>query len=124
MLLREHSVQEAFKMINIYEQGSGPKLNLNKTKGMWLGSNRSQTTGPIDVTWVMDQLKPLGIYVGSDQTIYKSWTERIDKLESQLKMWKYWNLSLTGKVLLLNTLGLSCLIYLGTVYPIPKPCLN
>ena len=35
------------------------------------------------------------------------WTERIDKLESRLKMWKYRNLSLTGKVLILNTLGLS-----------------
>ena len=39
-------------------------------------------------------------------------------------MWKYRNLSLMGKVLILNTLGLSGLIYPGTVYPIPKPCLN
>ena len=111
-------------MINIYEQGSGSKLNLNKTKGMWLGSKQGQNTGPIDITWVTDQLKLLGIYVGSDQAIYRSWTERIDKLESRLKMWKYRNLSLTRKVLILNTLGLSGLIYLGTVYPIPKPCLN
>ena len=113
MLLGEHSVQEAFKMINIYERGSSSKLNLNKTKGMWLGSKQAQNTGPIDITWVTDQLKLLGIYVGSDQTIYKCWTERIDKLESQLKMWKYWNLSLMGKVLILNTLGLPGLIYLG-----------
>ena len=59
MLLGEHSVQEAFKMINIYEQGSGSKLNLNKTKGMWLGSERGQTTGLIEITWVTDQLKLL-----------------------------------------------------------------
>ena len=111
-------------MINIYKQGSGSKLNFNKTKGMWLGSKRGQATGPEHITWVMDQLKLLGIYFGSNQTIYKSWTERIDKLESRLKLWKYRNLSLTGKVLILNTLGLSGLIYLGTVYPIPKPCLN
>ena len=31
-------------MIDIYEEGSGSKLNLNKTKGMWLGSKRGQTT--------------------------------------------------------------------------------
>ena len=121
MLLGECSVQEVLKLINIYEQGSGSKLDLNKMKGMWLSSKHGQTTGLIDITWVTDQLKLLG---RSDQTIYKSWTERIDKLESWLKMWKYRNLSLTGKVLILNTVGLSRLIYLGTVYPIPKPCLN
>ena len=124
MLLGEYSVQEAFRMIDIYEQGSGSKLNFNKTKGMLLGSKRGQATGPIDITWVTDQLKLLGIYAGSEQAIYKSWTERIDKLESWLKLWKYWGLSRTGKVLILNTLGLSGLIYLGTVYPKPKPCLN
>ena len=124
MLLGEYSVQEAFRMIDIYEQGSGSKLNFNKTKGMWLGSKQGQVTGPIDITWVTDQLKLLGIYVGSEQAICKSWTARIDKLESQLKLWKYRGLSVMGKVLILNTLGLSGLIYLRTVYPIPKPCLN
>ena len=123
-LLGEYSVLEAFRMINVYEQGSGSKLNLNKTKGMWLGSKQGQTTGPIDITWVTDQLKLLGIYVGSDQTIYNSWTERTEKLESRLEMWQYRSLFLTGKVLILNTLGLSGLTYLGFVYSIPKSCLN
>ena len=82
MLLREYSIQEAFTIININEQGSGSKLNLNKTKGMWLSSKRGHTTGPMDITWVTDQLKLLGIYVGSNQTIFKSWTKRTDKLES------------------------------------------
>ena len=124
MLLGEHSVQEAFKIISIYEQGSGSKPSLNKTKGMWLGSKRGQTTGPVDITWITDQLKLLGIYVGSNQTIFKSWTERINKLESRLKMWKHWSLSLAAKVLILNTLGLFGLLYLRTVYPIPKSCLT
>ena len=48
-------------MIRIYEQGSGSKLNLNKTKGMCLGSEPGQATGPINITWVTDQLKLLGI---------------------------------------------------------------
>ena len=124
MLLGEYSVQEAFKMINIYEQGSSSKLNVNKTIGIWLGSKWGQTTGPMDITWVTDQLKLLGIYIGSDQTIVKSWIERIDQLESQFKMWKHQNLSLTRKVLILNMLSLSGLIYLGRVYPILKSCLN
>ena len=111
-------------MISIYEQGSGSKLNPSKTKRMWLGSRRGQTTGPVDIRWITDQLKLLGIYVGSNQTIFKSWTKRIDNLESRFKMWKHRSLSLAGKVLILNTLGLSALIYLGTVSPIPKSCLT
>ena len=33
LLLREYSVHKAFEMIEIYEKGSGSKLNMNRTKG-------------------------------------------------------------------------------------------
>ena len=33
-LLREYSICKAFEMIEIYEKGSGLKLNMNKSKGM------------------------------------------------------------------------------------------
>ena len=72
MLLGEFSFQEAFKMISIYQQGSGSKLNLNKTEGMWLGSKRGQTTGPIYITWISDRLKLLEIYVGSTTPFTKA----------------------------------------------------
>ena len=43
LLLGEYSVRKVFKMIEIYEKGSCSKLNMYKTKGMWLGSKAGQT---------------------------------------------------------------------------------
>ena len=43
LLHGEYSVRKAFEMITIYEKGSGAKLNMHKTKGMWLGSKLKQT---------------------------------------------------------------------------------
>ena len=50
LLLRgECSVCKAFEMIETYEKGSGSKLNMHETKGMWLDSKAGQSTGPIDI---------------------------------------------------------------------------
>ena len=87
LLLGEYSVHKAFEMIEIYEKGSGSKLNMHKTKGMWLGSKAGQATGPVDIQWITDKLKLLEITIGSDSTILTSWRKRISKLEKRLDMW-------------------------------------
>ena len=73
---------------------------MNKTKVMSNGSKAGQITGPVDIQWINDELKLLGITFRSNSAI------------------------LQGKVLILNTLGLSGLVYLGSVHlhPIPFPC--
>ena len=37
-LVDDFSITKAFEIIRIYERGSGSRLNLGKTKGMWFGS--------------------------------------------------------------------------------------
>ena len=78
LLLEEYSVHKAFEMI---EKGSDSKLNMHKTKGIWLGSKAGQTTGQVNIQWINDKLKLLGITFGSDSAIATSWRERIYKLE-------------------------------------------
>ena len=124
LLHGEYSVCKAVEMIAIYEKGSGSKLNMHKTKGMWLGSKAGQTTGPIDIQWINDKLKLLEITFGSDSAILTSWRERVYKLEKYLNMWQHRELSFQVKVLILNTLGLSGLVYLGSVQTILVPCLK
>ena len=124
LLLGEYSVRKAFEMIEIYEKGSGFKLNMNKTKGMWIGSKAGQTIGPVDIQWIKDELKLLGITFDSRTAILTSWREKISKLEKCLNVWQHSQLSLQGKILILNTLGLSGLVYLTSVHPIPLPCLQ
>ena len=71
-------------MIEIYGKGSGSKLNMHKTKGMWLGSKAGQTTGPVDIQWINDRLKLLGLTIGFDAAILASWQECVTKLETCL----------------------------------------
>ena len=111
-------------MIEIYEKDSGSKLNVNKTKSMWLGSKAGQSTGPVDIQWIKNKLKLLGITFGSSSAILASWRGRISKLEKSLNAWQHHEFSLQGKVLILKTLGLSGLVYLGSVQPIPLPYLQ
>ena len=124
LLLGKYSVRRAFEMIEIYEKDTGSKLNMHKTKGKWLGSKAGQTTAPDDIQWIDDKLKLLGITFGSDSAILTSWREQVYKLQKCLNMWQHRELSLQGKVLILNTLGLSGLVYLSLVQPILFTCLQ
>ena len=69
----EYSVCKAFEMVEIYAKGSGSKLNMSKTRSMWIGSKVGQTTGPVDIQWINDKLKFLGITFGSNSEIQTSW---------------------------------------------------
>ena len=46
---------------------------------MWIDSKVGQTTGPVDIQWISDELKLLGITFGSHSTIYSSWWEKISQ---------------------------------------------
>ena len=124
LLLGECSVRKAFEMIEIYEKGSCSKLNMRKTKRRCIVSKAGHTTGPVDIQWIKEELRLLGVTAGSGSAILTSWREIISKLEKCLHVWQHRQLSLQGKVLILNTLGLSGLVFLGSVHPIPHLCLQ
>ena len=95
-----------FVVISMYERGSGAKLNKCKTKAIWLG----QWIHPIDetlgLTWVK-KMKLLGVFFGNVNFERDNWEPRISKLEKSLALWKSRALSMIGRVLILNILGLS-----------------
>ena len=116
------SLVKLFDVIRIYEQGSGAKLNVSKTEAMWLGAWRSRTDQPLGLTWVT-KMKILGVVFGhvSDQD---NWQPKLTKLEKHLNLWKSRSLSLVGKSLIVNTLGISKLTYLASVLTVPKWVIN
>ena len=58
-LVDKYSITKAFEI----EKGSGSKLNLDKTKGMWFGSMAGRTDGPVNIKWRTDFIKVLGIFL-------------------------------------------------------------
>ena len=48
-----------------------------------------------------------------------NWNFRVEKLSKRLESWKFWNLSLKGNSMIINSLALSGLWYTGSVVPLP-----
>ena len=84
---------------------------------MWLGAWKSRDDQPLGLTWVM-KMKILGIIFGKNVE-QDNWLPKLKKLESHLNLWKRRSLSLVGRALLVNALGLSKLNYLATVLHVP-----
>ena len=112
------SLEYLFRVIQIYERGSRGKLNVSKTEAMWLGAWRSCTEQPFSLTWVT-KMKILGVVFGQI-TDLNNLQPKLEKLEKHLNLWKSRSLSLVGKSLIVNVLGISKLLYLATFLCIPK----
>ena len=85
------SLQCLFRMINVYEGGSGARLNVTKTEAMWLGAWRSRGDQPLGLKWVT-KMKILGVVFGQD-TETDNWRPKLEKLEKHLNLWKSRSLS-------------------------------
>lgn len=60
----DQSLIEVFRSYAVFERGSGSKLNLGKSKGLWLGSWNGRTDAPVNLSWTSDKLKVLGGVIG------------------------------------------------------------
>ena len=119
-LVDDFSISKAFEIIPIYERGSGSRLNLGKTEGMWFRSMAGRKDGPVNIKWRTDCIKILGIFFTVSRRDFEclNWNFRIEKLAKRLESWKFWSLSLKGKSMIINTLALSGLWYTGSVVPL------
>ena len=85
---------------------------------MWLGTWRSRADQPFGLTWVT-KMKILGVVFGQNAES-DNWRPKLKKLENHLNFWKSRSLSLVGKSLIVNTIGISKLLYLATILPVPQ----
>ena len=103
----------------MYEKGTGAKLNKSKTEAMWLGAWRYRSDEPLGLTWVK-KMKVLGVFFGTIPVEQDNWMPKINKLEKALNLRRTRSLSLLGKALIINVLGLSKLLYLAKVLIVPS----
>lgn len=115
----DEEIKSTFQVYSDYEQASGAKLNLAKCHGLWCGSWRYRTLSPVSLEWSSDHIKCLGVYIGHGDLERLNWSARIQKFATILTSWKQRSLSLLGKAVVLNALGLSGLWYLATMVHLP-----
>ena len=98
--------------INVIEEfgvASGSKLNKNKTIGLSM-KNRDHGEG-LNIKFTTDSEKLLGIPVGFRVNGDEHWKRLIKKMSSKIAPWRKRNLSYSGKIHILKSIGLSQLLY-------------
>jgi len=106
-------VKNALTILESFGEVSGLKLNIEKTKAMWLGKLVNNKEKPVDLKWIKNPTRTLGIYVsynsqGNNKLNFESKTP---KLQTKLDIWRSRDLTLFGKVLISKALGISSLVY-------------
>ena len=107
------SVENSLNIVNNFGVISGLKLNVKKTKAIWLGKWSQNKTTPLQLQWVNKPVKILGLYFSYDDNKNKhfNFDLKVKKLQRKLDLWKARNLTLFGKALIIKSLGLSQIVY-------------
>ena len=117
----ERSVTRTFELLTLYESASGARINLNKCEGLLCGSLKQQlsvVTEPV-IRWTNDKIKLLGLWVGNSDTTHSNWDNKVTRFCDTLKRWQHRDLSLKGKVCVINQLVASSLWYTASVLVMP-----
>ena len=114
----ENSIKEVLNVYDLYELGSGSKLNLGKSKAMWVGKWKDRTDRPHGLNWVTE-LPLLGAVFSASDYTSATWDPKVEKVEKLLASWKGRSLSFQGKVLIINALALSQIWHLCSIFVMP-----
>ena len=93
----DQPIKAVFDSYSLFEKGSGSRLNLGKSKGLWLGSLRDRRDPPVDLQWSLDKIKVLGIFIGPAASHEDNWRPRISAVEKVLLSWRQQSLSLQDR---------------------------
>ena len=117
------SIKHVIKCIDKFSKNAGLKLNLKKTKGIWLGNFKNLGLRvKDDIIWTGNPVKCLGVYIGhnSEKCYNKNWTRKFESIEKLLTLWSKRNLSLFGKITVIKTYALSKIVFPATMLPTNK----
>ena len=117
-----------FEQFSKYKKATGCTLNIDKTEGLFIQTHRIfNNNGRYPIKWkTIDYVKILGIHFNNDTEMTQRYniTKCIHKMEKNLKIQNQRHLSLKGKTIIINTILLSKLWYLCSVFPLPKDLLQ
>ena len=117
------SIRHSINCVNKFSNVAGPKLNLAKTEGILLGTLKNAEIDSINnICFVNKPIKCLGIFVGHNLVECEelNWNNKIDCFEKTLSVWSQRKLTMFGKVVVINNLAISKLIYYFTLLHVPE----
>ena len=116
--------KEVIKELNDYEAATGAKINISKTKGLWVGKWKNRSDKPMNIEWTNKNVRSLGIYFGNLNPEKQTFGEILTKIEKSLNYWKQFRLSIFAKARVIEIFHASKLWYAATFYNIPQDIEN
>ena len=116
------SAKKAFHIFKEFAKISGLRMNLEKTEGMWLGSQRGCQNKPLGIAWPSKPIKSLGIFHSYNELDCENvnFSNKIAQLKRQLHWWKARNLTIEGKILIIKALGISKFSLVSSLLHVPE----
>jgi len=120
----EESLKAALETLKRFERMSGLKVNVDKTRIIWIGSVRQsqrKLCPGYNLDWNQGVFRALGVIFSTetDSTPEMNYKGILNKIKRIFGMWKRRSLTLQGKTTVIKTLVLSKLIYF--LINMPRP---
>ena len=120
----EKSLKAAIDEINTFYDMSGLKININKTKAIWIGSMihcKDTLCKDLKIEWVSGNFSVLGIIFNTqlDDLWVINTRKRLEDINRLLAQWKKRHLTLIGKITVIKTLAISKLVHIFNTLPNP-----
>ena len=120
----EITLRKTLEKLNTFYLMSGLKLNIDKTKAIWIGSrNKSnrRLCKEYKLDWNQEPFKILGVTFTPE--VFDIWdknaTDILKKVEYTIKAWSKRKLTLLGKITIIKSLALSKFVHLFLALPNP-----
>ena len=97
----------ALDEILAFSNAAGPKLNTEKTEGLWISSMKFCKEKPADIKW-QQIIRYLGVYLGHDkpQCYRHNWLSKLEKLQKILDNWRKRHTTIFGRTIIIKSLAL------------------
>ena len=120
----EDLLKEALEILYTFYKMSGLKINVDKTRAIWIGSLSNsvrQICKDYKLDWTQGPFKILGVTFTAE--VYNIWDvnseEIYSKIENLCKNWAKRKLTLFGRITVIKSLALSKFIHLFLALPNP-----
>ena len=118
----EKSAAEALRVIELFGEVSGLKLNKAKCEGLWLGILKDCQNRLFDISWPQRPIAALGAHFSYNKELNDNinFDEKLTRVETTLKAWSGRGLTPIGKICILKMFGISKLLYTCSNLKVPE----